>query len=109
PVYWMPRRNVCPTVFEPGCWKPEYTPSASACHTSTSAPTTGLQVATLTTLMYRRIGRPGLPSVMFWRMRFALSQYGPSTLDGVCVHGGGVGITNILLSTFARAVAWSSI
>src|SRR5204862_5368701 len=68
-------------------------PDASHCHTSTTAPLTGVQLPlTLTMVIVSVTVRPLLPSVMSRRKYAELpiipvrSGYGPSVSDGVMAH-----------------------
>ena len=63
--------------------KPEYSPEASACQISTSAPLIGLHVLAFTIVNSSRSGSPGLPSRTSWRVSLLSIQYGPSVTSGV--------------------------
>jgi len=63
--------------------KPEYTPPASQCQISTSAPAIGLHVFAFSTVNTISSGRPGRPARRSRRVRPFSIQYGPSVTSGV--------------------------
>lgn len=88
PVRTPPRRKV---PLSGSVWpllpaKPEYSPSASQCPSSTSAPAGGAQVASSTTASTGFSGTPGLPSVRPARTSAPSRWYGPSGSSLVSVH-----------------------
>ena len=75
-VNWVPRRYCLPTATSGDtpptprcCGYPEYSPSASACQTSTRAFASVAQSPERTTCIASRNGTPGLPDVISERSR----------------------------------------
>ncbi len=93
-VVWKPRRNVWPTVLPPRSATSEYTPAASQCQTSTTAPGSGVQApaASRETRSVIRRGAPGrrVPSAgserMSERSSLTSTKYGPSVRAGRTTH-----------------------
>src|SRR5688500_8166940 len=83
PAFWWPRRYRVSGAASP---KPEYTPSASQCQISTSAPAIGSHERASWTVNAATSGSPALPSRMSRRLSASSIQYGPSVVSGLSTH-----------------------
>src|SRR3989442_12275431 len=112
-VTWYPRRNFCPLVSD---WPApplisEYSPNASQCHISTTAPTMGVQVAPFTfdTVRFKRNGTPSFTAPLLGsdrmsdRLSLSSTKKGPSVRAGVTTQatGADVGLAVAALAAVA--------